>query len=135
MTWAKALISWLILFVIAFANGAFRSLYYVRFLGEQRANQVSCGTGILAFGIAIWLLSRRWRFASNAQAWRTGLLWLGLTIGWEFVFGHYVMGHPWERLLHDYAIWEGRLWVLVLAFVLVAPVLVRWADGILDKSN
>jgi hypothetical protein len=28
----------------------------------------------------------------------------------EFLVGHYVMGHPWSRLLHDYNILAGRLW-------------------------
>jgi hypothetical protein len=31
------------------------------------------------------------------------------------------MKHPWSRLLHDYNLFEGRLWVLVLLWVTLAP--------------
>ena len=46
-----------------------------------------------------------------------------MTVAWEFGFFHYAMGHSWEELLANYAFWQGRLWVLVLAGILVAPVL------------
>ena len=55
-----------------------------------------------------------------------GLTWLALTISFEFLFGHYVMGHPWERLRHDYHLSAGRLWVPVLAWITLSP-LVLWA--------
>jgi hypothetical protein len=128
MTLMQALISWLVLFAIAFANGAIRELGYTAYLGEHRANQVSCGTGIVLIGLAVWLLSRRWRFLSSAQAWRTGLLWLALTVAWEFLFGLYLRGYPWERVLREYAIWQGRLWTLVLLAILVLPALVHAVD-------
>jgi hypothetical protein len=128
MTLIQALISWLVLFAVAFANGAIREFAYTAYLGEHRANQVSCGTGIVLIGAAVWLLSRRWRFQSSAQAWRTGWLWLALTVAWEFLFGLYLRGYPWERVLHEYAIWQGRLWTLVLLAILVLPALVYAAD-------
>jgi hypothetical protein len=31
------------------------------------------------------------------------------------------MKHPWTRLLHDYNILEGRVWVLVLVWITIAP--------------
>lgn len=123
MTLVQALIAWFLLFIVAFANGAFRELYYTKYLGELRAHQVSCGIGIVLIGAAVWALSRYWPFQSTADAWRTGLLWVVLTLAWEFVFGHFVMGYPWERLLRDYAFWQGRLWVLMLISILLAPVL------------
>ncbi len=128
MTLTRALVAWCFLFGIAFANGAFREFVYRKYLGEWRANQVSCGLGIVLITGAVWAVSRWWPFASSLQAWRTGCLWLGLTVAWEFVFGHFIMGHPWQRLLGDYAFWRGRLWPLVLAAILVAPALVySWA--------
>ncbi|MEW6447103.1 MAG: hypothetical protein AB1426_03305, partial [Bacillota bacterium] len=50
-----------------------------------------------------------------------GLIWLVLTVAFEFGFGHFVMGHSWSRLLHDYNLLKGRLWVLVLLWVAIAP--------------
>jgi len=50
-----------------------------------------------------------------------GAFWTILTIGFEFGFGHYVMGRPWDHLLADYNILKGRLWSLVLLTMLIAP--------------
>ena len=44
-----------------------------------------------------------------------------LTVSFEFGFGRLVMKHSWERLLHDYNILEGRVWILVLLWTLLAP--------------
>jgi hypothetical protein len=118
MTIPKALC--LILLAIAFANGAFRA-YYERYLGAHRANQVSCGIGIALFAIAVWIVNRRWPFESSAQAWRTGVLWMLMTVTWEFLFFHYVAGRSWKELAGNYAFCQGQLWVLVLLAVLVLP--------------
>jgi len=46
-----------------------------------------------------------------------------LTVAFEFLFGHFVMGNPWEALLHDYNLVAGRVWVLVLTWIAVAPII------------
>jgi hypothetical protein len=51
---------------------------------------------------------------------------VGLTVLFEFVFGHYVLGNSWDVLLADYRIWQGRLWSLVLISEAIAPVITAW---------
>ncbi len=114
-----------LLFAIAFTNGAFREFVIRRFLDELPAHQVSCASGISLILLAVVFVGRKWRFTSGRQAWEIGFVWLLMTVGWEFGFFHFVMGHPWSQLLHDYAIWDGRLWPLVLAGILCAPALSR----------
>jgi len=53
-----------------------------------------------------------------------GFLWLLLTISFEFIFGHFVMGHTWEKLFADYNILNGKIWILVLFTTFLAPVIV-----------
>jgi hypothetical protein len=120
MTPARMLLAWLVLLAIGFTNGVVRQLGWARLLPERTANQVAVGTGIAALGVAIWALTRAWPLASPAQAWRAGALWCGLTFLFETGMG-IAAGHPWSRIFADYRIWEGRLWPLVLLFVLVAP--------------
>lgn len=124
MTTLRALLTWAVLFVVAVLNGALRDFTYSTWLTQLTAHQVSCGLGIVLFAVTIWSINRVWPFQSGQQAWRIGLLWTALTIVWEFVFGRFVMGHQWSRLLGDYAIWRGRLWCLVLLSVLFLPMLV-----------
>jgi hypothetical protein len=66
---------------------------------------------------------------SARAAWQVGVLWVVLVLAFEFLAGHYVFGQPWERLLEDYNIAHGRVWVLVLLTCLVAPRLARPSSG------
>jgi hypothetical protein len=56
-----------------------------------------------------------------------GVLWLATTVVFEFVAGHYLFHHPWSKLLADYDVRQGRVWVVVLLATAVAP---RWAAGV-----
>ena len=120
-TMIKYALAWLAMPIIGIINGTIRQYGYKQALGELRAHQVSTVTGIILFAIYIWALTRWWKIESSAQAIAIGVMWLVLTVAFEFLFGHYVMKHPWSRLLHDYNILEGRLWLLVLLFVVIAP--------------
>ena len=46
-----------------------------------------------------------------------------MTILFEFLFGHFIAGHPWSHLFHDYNLLAGRLWVLVLLWTAITPYL------------
>jgi hypothetical protein len=50
-------------------------------------------------------------------------MWLSLTIAFEFLFGHFVAGHLWSKLLHDYNVLAGRVWAFFLIWVTAAPYL------------
>ena len=117
----KYIIAWLVLPILGIINGSIREFGYKHLLGELTAHQISTLTGIVFFGLYIWFLTAVWRIESAGQAVAIGLIWLGLTILFEFVFGHYVMKHPWNRLFQDYNILKGRLWVLVLLWTTIAP--------------
>ena len=47
-------------------------------------------------------------------------------MAFEFSFGHFVAGHSWSRLFQDYNLFAGRLWVLVLLWLTLAPYLFYW---------
>ncbi|MHC1604588.1 MAG: hypothetical protein ACXQTP_01265 [Candidatus Methanofastidiosia archaeon] len=44
-----------------------------------------------------------------------------MTITFEFIVGHYIIGHPWSKLLADYNILKGRVWSLILLTILAGP--------------
>jgi hypothetical protein len=123
----KYLWLWVPMVGIAIANGAVRQLWYGRYLGELPAHQLSTLTGLILFGIYIFLVVRRFPPVTGTQAVSVGLLWLGLTVAFEFLFGHFVAGHAWSRLFQDYNLFAGRLWVIVLLWLTLAPYLFyRW---------
>jgi hypothetical protein len=55
------------------------------------------------------------------QAGAVGVLWLALTLAFEFGFGHFVEHQTWTELLADYDVFGGRIWVLVLLTTTTAP--------------
>jgi hypothetical protein len=117
----KYLIAWIPMVLLAIVNGVVRETTYGTAMPELRAHQLSTLTGIALFGLYIWIVTGWWRPASPGQALGLGAMWLVLTVAFEFLFGHYVAGHPWSRLLQDYDLLEGRLWPLILAWVALAP--------------
>ncbi|MDO8310908.1 MAG: hypothetical protein Q7T25_03100 [Sideroxyarcus sp.] len=119
----RYLIAWFVLLVVAMINGALRDFTYGKHVPELLANQLSCVSGILLFAVVIHQYVRRWPPASAREAWYIGLFWMALTVAFEFLFFHYVGGHSWEALLANYDIASGRLWPLILLWVLVAPYL------------
>ena len=50
-----------------------------------------------------------------------GLIWCALTVGFECIFGHYIAGHLWSRLLQHYNNFAGRIWGIVLLWATLAP--------------
>jgi hypothetical protein len=119
----KYVLAWIPMLFIAIVNGAVRETWYVNYLEELRAHQVSSATGIVLLGAYIWVIIRNWRPASAKTAIAIGLVWLAMTVAFEFLFGFYVRGLPWSRLFHDYNLLAGRVWVVVLAWVTIAPYL------------
>ncbi|MBN2719690.1 MAG: hypothetical protein JXR72_01165 [Proteobacteria bacterium] len=117
----RSVIVWIGLSTLAVANGVFREAVIAPRLGAQGGHVLS--TLILCFAIFAvtwftlpWIEPRRGR-----EALLVGALWLALTLAFEFLAGHYLFGHPWEKLLADYDIARGRVWPLVLVTTLLAP--------------
>lgn len=115
---------WLLLLVIAFLAASLREgLLQPRF-GEQKAHVFGTLLVVAAFAAVIWV-TVGWVSPTLARGHLVtmGVVWLLATVLFEFGFGHFVMGHPWSRLLADYNLRAGRVWILVLLTVLLMPVI------------
>lgn len=112
---------WFALVMIAIGNGALREGTYGRSISDLKAHQLSTLVGIVLTGIAVWSLSRFWPLGTAQQAWTIGVLWLLMTVGFEFTFGHFIAGHAWGQLFADYNILAGRVWPVFLVWVTVMP--------------
>lgn len=118
----KAVLAWLAILVLAIANGALRETVLVPAFGPV--------TGLVASGVllalAIFLVTfacARWLgLDSEHEAWRVGLLWLALTLLFEFAFGALVQHRTVQEMMEAYTLKRGNLWPLDLVATLVAPV-------------
>lgn len=119
----KYLAAWFAMLLASIANGAVRDFVYGPYVNELAAHQISTVTSVLLLGAIMWAFVRRYPPASTGHALAIGLFWMGLTVAFEFLFFHYVGGHPWSALLANYDIMAGRVWVLVLLWVAAGPYL------------
>ncbi len=115
---------WLGLPFIGVLNGAIRELVYRDALGELFAHQLSSVTAVVLISVYVWNIAGRWKLSSSSEALAVGLIWLIQTVIFEFIFGHYVIGHSWARLFEDYNVFEGRFWSIVLFWTTMAPLIV-----------
>lgn len=117
----RSVLIWLCIVPVAMINGAVRDLIVAPVLGDPIARAISCLTLAGATFVVAWISIQWIGPTDRVEAWVVGLIWLGLTLAFEFVVGHYVFGTPWEALRADYNVLQGRLWILVLAAALTAP--------------
>ena len=122
MIW-RAIAVWFGILVLANINGAARQLWLIPRIGEPAGRVVStlalCGIVVLLTWLTV-----RWIGPDTAGgALRIGVVWLALTLAFEFLVGHYVFRQPWVALLEDYDVTRGRIWPLALLVVLLAPLL------------
>ena len=107
--------------LLAILNATLREKLYRPHVSELLAHQISTVSLMALLAIYLWMLSGFFRIESSSQGLAIGMLWLALTVAFEFLFGHLVMGHSWEALLHDYNLARGRIWPLALIWTAAAP--------------
>jgi len=117
----RALAVWLGILLLANLNGAVREFWLIPAMGQTAGRAVSTvALSVLVFLIT-WLTVGWIRPASTGDALLIGVVWLLLTLAFEFLVGHYVFHKPWTELTEDYNVARGRIWPLVLVVVLFAP--------------
>jgi hypothetical protein len=120
----KALLFWLVMLIFANLNGAFREFALKKFLSESAAHIVSTILLSIIFLIIAYLFVKRNISGNDFSSFvLVGVIWLVLTLSFEFLVGHYIFGNPWSKLLYDYNLAQGRIWVIVPVLTLFAPMI------------
>ena len=121
MLYLKSLGIWVILVVSAIVVATFRISVLLPPLGDQTAHQLGTVIYLIVQFTIIYIFIKKMRVKEIKTLLGIGFLWVVITIIFEFVFGHYVMGHSWLKLFADYNVFNGRLWILVLINNIAAP--------------
>lgn len=123
MKWIKIILIWCCMIPIAIINGGFREYVLEKFLSLQYALPIS---GIVLSGL-IYIIARLLlpsiRDLSKGDCILTGILWVILTVSFEFYFG-LSSGTTWKELLKAYNPFTGNLWIMVVIITLISPMLV-----------
>jgi hypothetical protein len=113
---------WFLILLCAIINGAFREAVLIPNLGKPVALVVSgvllsCIILMLAVWLAHWM-----RLDTRARCLSAGLLWVCLTLVFEFGFGA-IRGRTLADLLEPYTFKGGNIWPIVLAVTFFAPLI------------
>jgi O-antigen/teichoic acid export membrane protein len=125
----RAVALWLLLMVVAIANGVLREKLLMGWFDPGTAQVVS--TAMLAvLVLLLTVLTVGWLRARGRLGYlAVGVIWVALSVAFEFLFGHYVLGESWQALLAAYRIDQGSPWPVFLLVVLVAPYLAATLRG------
>jgi hypothetical protein len=131
MRWGRLVAAWCLVLACAIANGALREAVLVPLWGRPAA-LVASGLLLSAVVLGVAVVLARWMGLPSRPSRATfagGLLWLALTLAFEFGFGRGVQGRSWGELLQAYTFDGGNLWPAVLLVVLAAPSVAAWVRG------
>ena len=127
----KATGLWLVIVIAAILNGIFRDSVLVPTIGANLALPLS---GIL-LSILVFIITLAFISFFDSTEPKVyiciGLFWVLLTLSFEFLFGHYVIGKSWLEILQVLNILKGELFLLVLFVSAVSPWLAAKVRGII----
>lgn len=119
---ARGFFVWLLIISAETIHGIARTLLLEPLIGDLTARQVSLFIGSIII-ITITFISVRWLKGNYAfQFILIGIMWVGLTVGFEILLGRFVMDLSWERISSDYNVATGGLMLFGLLVMLLAPV-------------
>lgn len=117
----KATGIWVLIVIAAIINGVIREKLIVPMAGIETALPLS-GVTLSIIIFLISLASVSFIGAMETKTFLTiGVLWVLLTLSFEFLFGHYVVGKPWKEIMQVFNMQKGDLFVVVLFVTALSP--------------
>lgn len=117
----RAAFVWLMMMAVESVHGVLRTILIAPRTGDFRARQIGAVIGSLLV-IAVACVCIKWIGANDtASRWKTGLLWVALTLIFEFALGRLAFGYSWARILEDYDLSKGGLMIGGMLAMALAP--------------
>ena len=122
---------WLVLLFFAIINGLFREKILTPLLGIQFSLPLSGIIFLLIMFLITLIFIPLFGKADVSIYFTIGSLWVLLTLGFEFVFGHFVAGKNWLEIIQVSNIKKGDLFLFVLIVSAISPWLAAKLRGFL----
>jgi hypothetical protein len=119
----KQFLFWLPMIVLAFVNATLRELVFVKHFTMLAAHQLSTITLMLLCSAYTWWVYPKLHLQSAKEALTTGVVWMLLTVVFEFSLGRFT-GKSWDLHLQDYNLFAGRIWLVFLFCLSMLPYVV-----------
>lgn len=117
----KAIAIWLVILTMAIANAAVREKLLAPTIGPGFALPAS-GLLLSVIIFLIAFVSIPYFGSTEIGGYITiGIVWLVLTLSFEFLFGHFFAGKPWHEIMQVFDVRKGNLFVLALFVIVISP--------------
>lgn len=127
---SRSALIWFGIAMLAIGNGLLRDTVVAPLLGLSVALPLS-GISLSLIVFAVTYLAFDYLGpASAAECLYVGIQWVTMTLAFEFLFGHFVVGKPWSGLLQSFNPASGDLFLLVLVVSLLSPYVVARIKGL-----
>jgi hypothetical protein len=117
----KAIVLWFIIVILAIVNGAIREKLLTPAIGSEIALLLS---GLLLSILILLVAFVTMPFFGSSES-KTyifiGAIWFLLTLSFEFLFGHFVVGKSWHEIIQVFNIKKGDLFTVALFASLISP--------------
>ena len=115
---------WFVMMLSAILNGILREYIISENIGDYFGHVISVVIlSFIIFILTFYFLKSISIPYKNIDLWLIGIMWLTMTVSFEFIFGYFIIGHSINFLLADYNILKGRLWIIILIITLISPIL------------
>lgn len=117
----RSFLVWLVILGTAIASAVVREIVLVPVMGADLALPVG-GLLLTALICLIAFLCLPFFPEKGSRPYIViGVIWFLLTLSFEFLLGHFVMGQPWHEILQVFDVSAGNLFVVALLATLVSP--------------
>ena len=123
MKYLKSFLVWLCFIPAAILNGGFREYVLIKYLDTALATAISGILLCILILLITWLLLPRLVALNSKESYITGIIWMILTILFEFTSG-IGTGVPMKELIAAYNPLSGNLWILVVLTTMFAPTII-----------
>lgn len=117
----KSIGIWLVISIAAIINGITREKLLTPLIGSDLSLPLS---GITLSGLILVITYFTIPFFGKVKPgvyFLIGLLWIILTLAFEYLFGHYAAGKTWDEIHQVFNILKGNLFIVVLAISAISP--------------
>ena len=117
----KSIGIWLVIVIAAIINGVTRDKLLTPLIGSGVSLPLSGITlSVLVLAITYFTIPFIGEVKTGVY-FIIGLLWVVLTLAFEYLFGHYVVGKPWHEINQVFNILKGDLFIFVLIASATSP--------------
>ena len=127
----KAIGIWIVILVAAIINGFVREKILTPAIGFDLALPISGLILTILVLLIVWIFVPFINVKKAKHYFTIGFFWLGLTLAFEFIFGHYILDKSWQEICEIFNIKNGDLFSIVLIMMLFSPWLAAKLRGVL----